>query len=135
MADKDLTGVKELQALLGRGTELEGKLRFEGRVRIDGKLRGHIFGDDVLILGPTAEVHADIEVGTLIVRGGAIWGEVKALRLVELHAPARMHGNITTAQLYLDKGVTFEGRCTMLEEPGGASEGPAPEKDEKGTDS
>ena len=126
MPDKDLTGIKELQALLGRGTEFEGKLRFEGRIRIDGTVRGHIFGDDVLILGPTAEVHADIEVGTLIVRGGAIWGEVKALRLVELYAPARVHGNITTAQLYLDKGVTFEGRCTMLEPGGGQPTGKAP---------
>jgi cytoskeletal protein CcmA (bactofilin family) len=135
MADRDPTGIKELQALLGRGTELEGKLRFEGRVRIDGKLRGHIFGEDVLILGPTAEVHADIEVGTLIVRGGAIWGEVKATRLVELHAPARVYGNITTAQLYLDKGVTFEGRCTMLEGPAAAGEAPPVTKDEKSSDS
>ncbi len=117
MAERDPTGVKELQALLGRGTEFEGKLTFEGRVRIDGTLRGQIFGDDVLILGPTAEVHADIEVGTLIVRGGAIWGEIKAQRLVELYAPSRVYGDIVTGQLYLDKGVTFEGRCTMLEEP------------------
>src|SRR5262249_13981198 len=116
MPEKDPTGIKELQALLGKGTEFDGKLRFEGRVRIDGKLTGHIFGKDVLILGPTAEVHADIEVGTLIVRGGAIWGEVKAVRLVELYAPARVYGNIATAQLYLDKGVTFEGHCTVLEE-------------------
>ena len=115
--DKDLTGVQELQALLGRGTEFEGKLTFEGRVRIDGVVRGHIFGKDVLILGPTAEIHADIDVGTLIVRGGTIWGEVKAQRLVELYAPARVHGDITTTQLYMDKGVAFEGRCKMLEPP------------------
>jgi cytoskeletal protein CcmA (bactofilin family) len=113
--DKTLTGMPELQALLGKGTEFEGKLTFEGRVRIDGVVRGTIFGQDVLILGPTAEVHADVEVGTLIVRGGAIWGEVKATRLVELYAPARVYGDITTAQIFMDKGVTFEGRCHMLE--------------------
>jgi len=130
MPDKDLTGITELQALLGPGTEFEGKLTFEGRVRIDGKLRGHVFGADVLILGPTAEVHADIDVGTLIVRGGSIWGEIKATRLVELYAPARVHGNITTGQLFLDKGVTFEGRCTMLEpEPAKADEGDQEQSD------
>ena len=115
MADKDLTGMKELQALLGSGTEFEGKLTFEGRVRIDGRLRGQIYGQDVLILGPSAEVHANVEVGTLIVRGGSLWGDVKAERLVELYAPAKVYGDIVTGQLYLDKGVTFEGRCTMLE--------------------
>jgi cytoskeletal protein CcmA (bactofilin family) len=117
MAERDVTGMKELQALLGSGTEFEGKLTFEGRVRIDGKVRGQIFGKDVLILGPSAEVHADIEVGTLIVRGGAVWGAVKAERMVELYTPARVFGDIVTAQLYLDKGVTFEGRCTMPEQP------------------
>jgi cytoskeletal protein CcmA (bactofilin family) len=117
MRDKDLTGIQELQALLGRGTEFDGKLTFEGRVRIDGVVRGPVFGKDVLILGPTAEVHADIDVGALIVRGGAIWGEIRAERLVELYAPARVYGDITTTQLYLDKGVTFEGRCKMLEPP------------------
>ena len=117
--ERDVTGMKELQALLGSGTEFEGKLTFEGRVRIDGKVKGQIFGKDVLILGPTAEVHADIDVGTLIVRGGAVWGAVKADRLVELYTPARVYGDIVTAQLYLDNGVTFEGRCTMPE-PGEA---------------
>lgn len=115
--DRDLTGMTELHALLGRGTEFEGKLTFEGRVRIDGKLKGEIFGDGVLILGPSAEIHASIDVAALIVRGGAIWGEVKAKRSVELYAPARVHGDIATAQLYMDKGVTFDGRSTMLEPP------------------
>jgi len=113
--DRDLTGMTELHALLGRGTEFEGKLTFEGRVRVDGKLRGEIFGDGVLIVGPSAEIHASIDVAALIVRGGAIWGNVKAKRSVELYAPARVHGDIATAQLYLDKGVTFDGRSTMLE--------------------
>lgn len=114
-SEQDLTGpgIDELQALLGRGTEFEGKLAFEGRVRIDGKLTGQISGSGLLILGPSAEIHADIEVETLIVRGGAIWGQVRARRLVELYAPAQVHGDIETAQLYLDKGVAFEGRCTM----------------------
>lgn len=113
--DRDLTGMTELQALLGRGTEFEGKLSFEGRVRVDGKLKGEIFGDGVLIVGPSAEIRASIDVAALIVRGGAIWGDVKARRSVELYAPAKVNGDIATAQLYMDKGVTFEGRSTMLE--------------------
>jgi len=37
MAKDDLTGIGELQALLGRGTKFRGKLTFEGRIRIDGE--------------------------------------------------------------------------------------------------
>ena len=117
VGEKDLTGITELHALLGRGTELVGKLVFEGRVRVDGKVRGDIVGDGVLILGPTAEVHASIDVAALIVRGGAVYGNVKAKRSVELYAPARVLGDISTQQLYLEKGVIFEGKSIVLETP------------------
>ena len=126
MPERDLTGIGELQALLGQGAEFEGKLVFEGRVRIDGKFKGEIWSEDVLILGPTAEVHATIDVGTLIVRGGALWGDVRARRLVEIYAPARVHGTIEAPQMFLDKGANFDGKCTMPEErPLGRSEAPA----------
>ncbi len=35
--------VGEINTLLGRGSEFEGKLTFEGTVRIDGTLRGRSF--------------------------------------------------------------------------------------------
>lgn len=111
----DLSGIGEIQALLGRGTQYEGKLTFEGRVRIDGTFRGEIFSDGILILGDGADVEATVEVGTLIVRGGVLRGNVKASKLVEIHAPGQVHGDIDTPQLFIDKGVVFEGRCIMAE--------------------
>ncbi len=113
MAQKDLTGLGEINALLGRGTEYEGKLTFEGRVRIDGRFKGEIFSDDVLIVGEGAVVEADVDVGTLIVRGGKLVGAVRAAHLVEIHAPGHVRGDISTPQIFIDKGVVFEGRCTM----------------------
>ena len=102
----------EINTLLGRGSTFEGKLTFEGTVRIDGALSGEIFSDDILVVGESAEVRAKVEVGTLIVRG-QIDGNIKAAVCVELHAPARVRGNIETPQLYIDKGVLFEGNCKM----------------------
>ena len=104
--------VGEITTLLGRGSEFEGKLTFEGTVRIDGKISGEIFSDDVLVVGEGAEVHAEIDVGEIIVQG-TIVGNVKAKRSVEIHAPGRVRGDITTPSLQIDKGVTFEGRCYM----------------------
>lgn len=113
MARADLTGIGEIQALLGSGSQFEGKLTFAGRVRVDGKFRGQIFSDDVLVLGEHAEIHASIDVGTLIMRGGTLHGDVRATELVELYSPARVYGDIVAPQLFLDKGVVFEGKCTM----------------------
>ena len=78
----------------------------------------------MLILGQAAEVHANVQVGTLIIRGGTLWGDVRASQLVEIYAPAKVYGNIHAPQLYIDKGVVFEGSCKMLEEPSDAASKP-----------
>src|SRR6266487_1963986 len=102
----------EINTLLGKGSEFEGKLTFEGTVRVDGKLSGEIFSDDVLVVGEGATVSAEIDVGVIIVEG-SVNGNIRAKRAVELHAPARVRGNIETPSLYIDKGVIFEGHCKM----------------------
>lgn len=111
---RDLTGIGEIQALLGRGTRFDGKLTFEGRVRIDGALKGAIFGDGVLVIGEGAEVEADVEVGTLIVRGGTLRGNVAARQLIEIHAEGAVYGDIQAPEIDIAKGCVFEGRCTMV---------------------
>ncbi|HEX7597184.1 MAG TPA: polymer-forming cytoskeletal protein [Polyangia bacterium] len=110
----------QVTTLLGRGSEFEGKLSFEGTVRVDGKLSGEIFTEDVLIVGEGAEVNADISVGSIIIQG-TVRGNIVAKRGVEIHTPGRVRGNINTPSLMVEKGVLFDGQCQM--EPGG----PAPE--------
>ena len=102
----------EVNALLGQGSEFEGKLTFEGTVRIDGKFTGEIFSDDTLIIGDGARVKAEIEVATVIVYGDVL-GNIKAKTCVELHAPCKLKGNITSPQLVVDQGVLFDGNCQM----------------------
>ncbi|HWM85735.1 MAG TPA: polymer-forming cytoskeletal protein [Kofleriaceae bacterium] len=104
--------VGEINTLLGRGSEFEGKLTFEGTVRIDGTLRGEVFSDDVLIVGEGARVEAEIDVGEIIVQG-TVQGNIRAKRSIELLTPGRVKGDLTTPSLQIDKGVIFEGRCFM----------------------
>ncbi|MGB5311449.1 MAG: polymer-forming cytoskeletal protein, partial [Polyangiales bacterium] len=102
-----------IHSLLGAGTRYEGKLFFEGRVRIDGDFEGEVQSDGILILGPEATVKGVIRVHTLIVQGAAIEADIHATELVELHAPAHVRGDIRTRALYMDKGVIFDGSCVM----------------------
>jgi cytoskeletal protein CcmA (bactofilin family) len=103
----------EITALLGRGTHFEGKLSFDGRVRIDGSFRGEISSEDTLIVGDGAEVDAEILAGTVIIKGGSVNGNVRARRSIELYVPARVCGNLQAPEVFMDKGVQFSGNCTM----------------------
>ncbi len=102
----------EVHTLLGKGSEFEGKLSFEGQVRIDGKFSGQIFTKDVLVVGDGARVNAEVNAGTVIIHG-LVEGNIRATQLVEVHQPGRIKGNIETPNLSIDKGVMFEGTCKM----------------------
>jgi cytoskeletal protein CcmA (bactofilin family) len=102
----------EITTLLGRGATFEGKLTFEGTVRIDGRFRGEVFSDDVLVIGEGAIVEAEVDIGEVIIQGTVV-GNIKAKRSIEIHAPGRVKGDIHTPSLQIDKGVIFEGRSFM----------------------
>ncbi|HUS28952.1 MAG TPA: polymer-forming cytoskeletal protein [Kofleriaceae bacterium] len=102
----------EITTLLGRGATFEGKLTFEGTVRIDGRFKGEVFTDDVLVIGEGAIVEATIDVGEVIIQGTVI-GNITAKRSIEIHAPGRVKGDLHTPSLQIDKGVMFEGRSFM----------------------
>ena len=102
----------EITTLLGRGAAFEGKLTFEGTVRIDGKFKGEVFSDDVLVIGEGAHVEAEVDVGEIIIQGTVV-GNIKAKRSIEIHAPGRVKGDVHTPSLQIDKGVVFEGRSFM----------------------
>lgn len=104
--------VSEITTLLGKGSDFEGKLTFEGAVRIEGKFKGEVFSDDVLIVGDGAHVEAEIDIGEIIIQGTVI-GNVRATRAIEIRKPGRVKGDLTTPLLQIERGVVFEGRSFM----------------------
>jgi cytoskeletal protein CcmA (bactofilin family) len=112
---KDQKGVprgEEVNAFLGKGTTFEGKMTFEGLFRLDGKFNGEIFSGDSLIIGETGEVHAEITVNILIVKG-KLEGSITAKTRVEIHPPGKILGDIQTPVLVIEEGAIFDGNCRM----------------------
>ena len=103
----------DVSGVIDQGCEFEGKLCFQGTVRIGGTFRGEIFTPDTLIIAEGARVHGDIDAGIVII-SGEVSGSVKAKHRVEIHAPAVFRGNILTPSLRVDEGVIFEGSSKMV---------------------
>jgi cytoskeletal protein CcmA (bactofilin family) len=103
--------------LLGRGARFEGKLTFEGTVRIDARFMGSIVTNDVLVVGEAARIDADITCGTIVVHG-EVNGNIKAKTAVEIHQTAKVRGDLETPSLVVQKGALFHGASKM--DPAGA---------------
>ncbi len=99
-------------AFLGKGLEFSGVVTYFGTIRIDGKIEGEIITEGVLIVGESAEIHADIQAG-IVISGGHIFGNIRARQKVHLLTHAVMQGVIQTPTLIIEEGVTFNGKCDM----------------------
>lgn len=102
----------QLTALLDQGAFFEGRLTFEGTVRIGGQFKGEIFTKDTLVINPGAQVEAQIEADIVII-SGHLTGNVFARRRVIMHPPAVFRGTVTSPSLRIDEGVMFEGASYM----------------------
>ncbi len=102
----------QITALLDHGASFEGRLTFEGTVRIGGRFKGEIFTNDTLVVNPGSKVDAQIEADTVII-SGLVKGNIFARRRVIMHPPAVFKGTVTTPSLRIDEGVVFEGASYM----------------------
>lgn len=105
-----------ITGVIDHGCEFEGKLCFQGTVRIGGSFRGEIYTPDTLIVGEGARVQGKIEAGIVII-SGEVNGSVRAKYRVEIHRPAVFRGDILTPSLSVDEGVIFEGQSKMAHAP------------------
>jgi len=103
----------DIKAFLGPGSQFEGRLAFNEIVRLDGAFRGEVTSKDTLIVGETADLQAEVMVGTLIL-SGRFKGNIKAVTRVELRAPAQVEGTIESPALSIEDGVLFNGTVTMV---------------------
>jgi cytoskeletal protein CcmA (bactofilin family) len=97
---------------LYKGSRVSGQLTFQGPARIDGNVEGEIQCHGTLTIGEGAEVRAKISSQVVIIRG-KVEGNVAAREKVELLAPGRVVGNISTPRLTVTEGVMFDGDCSM----------------------
>jgi cytoskeletal protein CcmA (bactofilin family) len=102
----------DIIAFVGEEVAFKGTIRYQGTVRVDGRLEGEIYTDGNLIIGQKAVITAKIEAGTVTCQG-RITGEILAKNRVKLLSPAVFDGTITTPLLSMDEGVMFNGSCNM----------------------
>lgn len=115
MSGNEKNEINETMAgVLQKGTYFEGKLSFEGSLRLGGVFKGEIFTKDILIIDETADVEANIEAREVIT-AGKVKGNIYAEKKISIKSPGKFKGTVTTENLSIDDGVVFEGASYMPE--------------------
>jgi len=100
----------KITGFFDKETEIKGDLNFKGSFRIDGRFKGNINSDSVLVVGENGRIDADIKVGTVII-DGEIKGNIQARERVEIHSKGRVIGTILTPKLVIEEGAYLEANC------------------------
>ena len=99
---------------IGIGSSFRGTLMVSGTLRIEGELEGDVLNCERLEIGEHGVMRADIEVKEAVIEG-RVYGNVRALGILEMKAGARVEGDVAAMSVVMEPGVHFTGRCTMLE--------------------
>jgi cytoskeletal protein CcmA (bactofilin family) len=123
----------KIDSLIGHGTRIDGDVAFNGGLRIDGEVHGHVRADvgqaGMLVLSEQSRIEGSIEVSHLVVNGTVI-GPVNASEYVELQSKSRVVGDVFYKTLEMHVGAIVEGKLVYQEKlalpsPTGTQEPPA----------
>ena len=109
---KDPAYLHEPRVVLEPGASVTGKLIYEGPVKIDGRFKGEIKANALLVLGPQAEVAANISAGQLRIEGTLI-GTVRVSGWIEILPGGRFQGEIQSGKLKVYAGAIFDGNAAL----------------------
>ena len=94
------------------GTSIEGDIRSDSNIRIDGKLKGTIHTKGRLVIGSSGIIEGEIICENADIEGVFI-GKINVNQLLSLKSTAKLTGDIITSKLAIEPGAMFSGACSM----------------------
>lgn len=98
--------------IIGNGTDINGNIKSNGDLRIDGFIKGTIQVTGKVVVGSTGRVEGEISCQNADI-SGEVKAHIKVSELLSLKANAVVSGDIFTNKLAIEPGAVFTGGCKM----------------------
>ena len=97
------------QSLLGPSLLVKGEISGNEDLCIDCAVEGIVrLNERMLVIGPAANVKADITAGDVVIRGN-LRGNVRAKGRIEIGNNGSVNGDLRTPQVFIEDGALFKG--------------------------
>jgi cytoskeletal protein CcmA (bactofilin family) len=94
------------------GTSIEGDIKCESNIRIDGSFVGNLTTKGRLVVGPAGRIEGTVNCQNAEIEG-LVKGKVYVQQLLSLKGSAKVEGDIFTDKLAVEPGSSFTGACNM----------------------
>ncbi|HXC06262.1 MAG TPA: polymer-forming cytoskeletal protein [Bacteroidia bacterium] len=98
--------------LIGAGTIIEGDIKSNGDLRIDGQIKGSINVKGKLVVGSTGTIDGEVVCQNADI-SGTLRAKVTVSELLSLKSTAKLSGDLITNKLSIEPGADFTGSCSM----------------------
>ncbi|MBX4187219.1 MAG: polymer-forming cytoskeletal protein [Candidatus Doudnabacteria bacterium] len=102
------------ETIVSSSMRIEGELKSNGDIHIDGTITGKVHTTKDLFVGPNAQIDADILAANATV-AGIIRGNVAVKGTLQIMETGKIIGNIACTSLGIREGAYFSGACKMAE--------------------
>ena len=108
-----VTGSGGDAAVIGRSIQINGDLRGDEDLRIEGDVSGTVeLKNSALTIGQEGKIKAGVYARSIVV-DGETKGDLYATESVAVHANARVQGNIIAPRVSIVEGAHFKGSIEM----------------------
>jgi|WetSurMetagenome_2_1015567.scaffolds.fasta_scaffold190402_2 cytoskeletal protein CcmA (bactofilin family) len=114
MADKNQSS--GVLSIIGAGTIVNGSIKSEGSIRIDGKIVGNVATVSDAAVGITGIVEGTVDARNITI-AGKVLGTLNAAQKLVLEGKSVLKGDLRTARLVIDEGAVFDGKSSMSVPP------------------
>ncbi|MBK9339085.1 MAG: polymer-forming cytoskeletal protein [Lewinellaceae bacterium] len=97
---------------LVKGTIVEGSLRCDSDLRVDGTIKGKLTCKAKVIIGPTGAVEGEIVCANAVIEG-RFKGNLQVSELLNVRETAEIEGDVVTNKLLVQSGARFNVSCKM----------------------
>lgn len=97
---------------LAKGTVVEGTIRCDNDLRIDGTIKGKLTCQAKVIIGPTGMVEGEVRCQNAVIEG-RFKGNLQVSELLNVRETAEVDGEIVTNKLLVQSGARFNVSCKM----------------------
>lgn len=107
-----------IKSLIAQGTRIEGNMKFNEGLRVDGEVFGDIQASaedagSLLVISEAAVVQGAMTADHVIING-TVRGPVHARELLELQPKAKIEGDVSYVALEMHQGATISGQLRPL---------------------
>ena len=93
---------------LVQGTSVEGKVKATSDIRIDGSIKGELFCDAKVIIGPTGNIEGTIRCQNAVIEG-RFDGILHVADLLNIRENAKVTGDVSYGKLIVQSGAVISG--------------------------